>query len=660
MEKNRKKSVLALCLVLILLLGGCKNGTADSSSEGTDTSASLTAESNAESVVSSSDMFTDRDYEVGYDETAAAYITLNGTSAECSSDAVQIDGSAVTIIDEGTYVLSGTLTDGMIIVDAENTDKLQLVLDGVSISSSTSAAIYVRQADKVFITTTADSENTLTNGGEFVAIDDNNIDAAVFSKDDLTFNGQGSLSIESPVGHGVVSKDDLVFTSGTYTVSSASQALNGKESVRIAGGDFTITSGKDGIHSEDTDDASLGFVYILSGSYTITAEGDGISAAGYLQIEGGSFTITAGGGSENGTKSSSDNYGQFMGGRGGFTQQQTTETADEGTSMKGIKASGNLTINNGTFAIDSADDSIHSNASITVNAGAFELATGDDGFHADETLAIQDGSTITITESYEGLEGLTIDISGGEISIVATDDGINAAGGADSSGMGGRDTQFGGGGGFSSSGGSLDISGGSIDIHASGDAIDSNGTLSMTGGVVTTSGPNSGDTSILDYGSNGTISGGTFIGTGATSMAQNFSSDSTQGVIMASVGNQTAGTTVTLKDSNGNVLLTRETDQDFSCVILSCSDIIQGSTYTLVVGSSETSITMDSLVYSNAGGMGGNQPGNMGGGMQGGKRPGNMDGDVPNGEQPGNMGEGMPDGKQPGNMGGEMQSGEQP
>lgn len=634
MKKKQKRSGLALCLVLILLLSGCKNDTADSGLVENGTSAPFVTESKAETEVATSDMFTDRDYEVGYDETSAAYITLNGSAAECRSDAVQIDGSIVTIIDEGTYVLSGTLTDGMIIVDADHTDKLQLVLDGVSVTSSTSAALYVRQADKVFITTTADSENTLTNGGEFTAIDDNNIDAAVFSKDDLTFNGQGSLSIESPTGHGVVSKDDLVFTSGIYTVSSASQALNGKESVRIAGGTYTITSGKDGIHSEDADDASLGFVYILNGAYTITAEGDGISASNDLQIEGGSFTITAGEGSENGSKASSDHYGQFMGGRGGFMQPQTTETTEESASMKGIKAGGSLMINGGTFVIDSADDSIHSNASIAVNAGTFELATGDDGFHADETLAIKDGCAITITESYEGLEGLTIDISGGEISIVATDDGINAAGGADSSGMGGRDMWFGGGGGFSSSGGSLTISGGSIDIHASGDAVDSNGTLSITGGAVTTSGPNMGDTSILDYGSTGTISGGTFVGTGATGMAQNFSSDSAQGVIMASVGNQPAGTTVTLKDSGGNILLTKETDQDFSCVILSCADIVQGSTYTLVVGSAETSITMDSLVYSNAGGMGGNQPGNMGGGMHGGRQPGNMEGGVPDGGRP--------------------------
>ncbi len=654
MKKNLVQGLPALCLAVILLLGGCGNGTAGGTAGGVTTNGGVTSDSggttnngttnngttnngttndgttnggttnggtgeSAGNTADSSDMFSNRDYEAGYDETAAAYITLNGSTAQCSSNAVEISGSSVTITDEGTYIISGTLTDGMIIVDAGNNDKLQLVLDGVSISSGTSAALYIRQADKVFVTTAPGSENTLSNAGEFIAIDDNNIDAAIFSKDDLTFNGQGSLTVESPAGHGIVSKDDLVFTGGSYTVSSASQALNGKESVRIAGGDFTITSGKDGIHSEDDDDASLGFVYILGGSYAITAEGDGISASNYLMIDGGSFDITAGGGSENGSKASSGNYGQFMGGRGGFAWQHTTESSDESTSMKGIKAGGNLVINAGAFTVNSADDGVHSNSSLTVSAGSFELATGDDGFHADETLTIRDGASITITTCYEGLEGLTVDISGGEISIVATDDGINAAGGTDSSGMGGRDTRYGGGRSFSSSSGSITISGGSIDIHASGDAVDSNGTLSITGGTITTSGPNSGDTSIVDYETVGTISGGTFIGTGAGSMAQNFSSDSTQGVIMASVGSQAAGATVTLKDSDGNVLLEKVTDQAFSCVILSCADILKGETYTLTVGSYEMSITMTSLVYSASGGMGGNQPGNMSGGTRGGR-----------------------------------------
>ena len=178
-------------------------------------------------------------------------ITLSGGSASSDSDAVQISGSTVTITDEGTYILSGTLNDGMIVVSAEDTDKIQLVLDNVEITSSDSAAIYVLEADKVFITTASGSENSLANGGEYVAIDDNNIDAVIFSKSDLTLNGAGTLTINAAAGHGVVSKDDLVLTSGAYTITAASQGLSGKDSVRIANGTYTITSGKDGIHAEN-------------------------------------------------------------------------------------------------------------------------------------------------------------------------------------------------------------------------------------------------------------------------------------------------------------------------------------------------------------------------------------------------------------------------
>jgi len=148
--------------------------------------------------------------EIEYDEEASAKITLSGDSASSDSDAVQISDSTVTITDEGTYILSGTLHNGMIVVNAEDTDKVRLVLNGADITNSTSAAIYILEADKVFITTASGTENTLGNGGEYVAIDDNNIDAVVFSKSDLTLNGAGTLAINASAGHGVVSKDDLV------------------------------------------------------------------------------------------------------------------------------------------------------------------------------------------------------------------------------------------------------------------------------------------------------------------------------------------------------------------------------------------------------------------------------------------------------------------
>lgn len=551
--------------------------------------------------INSTDIFSNRDYEVSYDESTSAIITLNGDSASCSSNAVQISGSTITIIDEGTYILSGVLDDGMIIVNSEKTDKTQLVLDGVTIHSETSAPIYILQSDKVFITMAPDSVNTLSNGGTFTAIDENNIDAVIFSKEDVTLNGSGTLNITSPAGHGIVSKDSLTITSGTYSITSASHALAGKDDVCITNATFTITSGKDGIHAENADDASLGFVYIESGSFQISAEGDGISAASYMQIQGGSFDIISGGGSVNAAKQTSDSWGGFGGGGrpggnwGGSSNGGTTsaDTEDDSTSIKGIKAATELVINGGSFTIDSADDAVHSNTNITVNGGAFEIASGDDAFHADETLTITSG-TIHITESYEGLEGLHIHISGGDITLIATDDGLNAAGGTDQSGFGGHrgNDKFGGMGGSSSSNGSIIISGGTIHITASGDGIDANGTLTISGGFTTVCGPIRGDTATLDYDISAIITGGTFIGTGASGMAQTFS-DSEQGVIAVSVGNQSAGTQITLTDSKGNVVFSYAPELSFGVVILSSPDVIKGDTYTLTVGSASGEFAAD-------------------------------------------------------------------
>ena len=262
-------------------------------------------------------MFTDRDTRIEYNESDSVLIQLNGTSAAAFSDSVKITGTMITITEEATYILSGTLEDGMIIVNAPDTAKLQLVLNGVNINSETSAPIYILEADKVFLTLADGTENVLSNGGTFTAIDENNIDAAIFSKQDLTINGNGSLTVTSPVGHGIVCKDDLVITGGTYIVNSASHGLDANDSIRITGEtQLTIDAGKDGIHSENNDDASLGFVYISNGTMNIEAEGDGIAAGAYVQIENGSFDLLVDGGSANGSNASSGNYGGFMGGGG--------------------------------------------------------------------------------------------------------------------------------------------------------------------------------------------------------------------------------------------------------------------------------------------------------------------------------------------------------
>lgn len=543
------------------------------------------------------DMFTERDGKTEYDESKAVTIKLNGTSATASSNSVNISGSRVTITEEATYVISGELTDGMLIVNAKDTAKLQLVFDGVNITSKTSAALYVLEADKVFLTLAEGTTNTLANGGSFSAIDDNNIDGALFSKQDLTLNGAGLLTVTSPAGHGIVCKDDLVVTGGTYTIHSASHAVDANDSVRISEAAFTIDAGKDAIHCENTEDAEKGFIYISSGSIKAEAEGDGIAAGAYLQIEDGTFDLLIGGGSENGSKASSGNYGGFMGGgpggmRPGSSQSSTTTTDENSASMKGIKAANSLLISGGTFKIDSADDAVHSDVSVTINGGTFEITSGDDAIHAEETLTITAG-TFNITESYEGLEALNIDVKGGEFKIVASDDGLNAAGGTDSSGTtGGRDGMFGGGkhgmgggfGGMSSGNGSIVISGGNLYVKASGDGIDANGILEITGGYTVVCGPTQGDTATLDYDRSATITGGTFIGTGASGMAQTFS-DSEQGVVAVRVGNQAAGIKIVLKDKSGNIIIEHTPELNFAVVILSSPDIKKGETYTIAVGS---------------------------------------------------------------------------
>ncbi len=532
-----------LCVMLCIFAGCAKTGPqtdADNSSTSSDSSASA-GSAEVVSTETVSDMFTNRDYDTSYDAADSVRIDLNGSSATASSDSVQIADNIITITEEATYIISGTLDDGMIIVNAPDTAKLQLVLKNANIHCETSAALYILKADKVFVTLEDGTENTLSCGDSFTPIDDNNIDAALFSKQDLTLNGTGSLTVTSPAGHGIVCKDDLVLTSGTYTINAASHGFDVNDSVRITDAVITIDAGKDGIHAENSEDTSLGFVYVLSGTLQLEAEGDGISAGAYMQIEDGTFDIVTGG-SENGTKESSDFWGGFMGGGPGQPMQSPfsneSSTSDDSASMKGLKATGDLLIRSGVFTINSADDSVHSNASITVYGGTFAIASGDDGFHADETLTIADGK-LNISESYEGLEALHVAVSGGDIRLTATDDGVNAAGGTDSSGTGGRGgDRFGGmgpGSGMggdmsSSSNGSIEISGGNLYIKASGDGMDANGSLTISGGYITICGPTVGDTATLDYDTTGVITGGTFIGTGASNMAQSFS-DSEQGVV---------------------------------------------------------------------------------------------------------------------------------
>ena len=654
----KKHCLLPLLLAAVTLVSGCQ-------------AAEVVSTTGQTAPVTLSDMFTDRDLEVGYDETTAASITLSGSTASCDSDAVTVDGGTITITDEGTYILSGTLDDGMVIVDADDTDKVQLVLNDASIHCEDCAALYVRQADKVFVTTAADSQNTLSGGETFTQLDDNNIDGVLFSKSDLTLNGLGTLTVDSPAGHGVVTKDDLAVTGGTYVVTAAGQGLSGKDSVRIADGAFTLTTGKDAIQSDNTEDSDKGFVYLAGGTFTITAEGDGLSASSWMQVDDAACTITTGGGSVNGETHTSDAApGGMGGGKGGrmsltdggtvppdgSTQpperptgetppdsmeppanmpqdaapsenaaasdtaatdaaQTTDSTASaeadttDTVSTKGLKAGTALTILGGSFTLDCADDAFHSNGDLTVHGGAVSIQTGDDAFHADNALTISDGE-IDISTCYEGLEGLTVTVSGGEINVVASDDGVNTAGGVDQSGFGGNgQDQF-----AAQSGVYITISGGNLSINAGGDGLDSNGELTISGGTVYVSTKDGSADSALDYNGNASITGGTVIGVGSSGMAQNFGENSTQGAILLTVDAQAAGSTVSVSDSAGNVLASWEAPQAFSSVVISCPGLESDGTYTVTAGTSSTEVTLDGLLYGSGGGMG---HGGMGGGNRG-------------------------------------------
>ncbi len=560
---------IAVILLALCLLCGC---TAPSVTDAPPASTGSEAAAVPPAAINPSEMFTERD--------------LSGAVENATK--VTLDGSSLTLTQAGTYVLTGKIAEGSIIVDAGKNDKLQLVLSGVDIHSSQSAAIYVKQADKVFITLAEGSQNTLSSGESFVADGTVNVDAAVFSRADLTLNGTGSLSIQSPAGHGIVSKDDLVITGGTLAITAALHGLAGKDSVRLRNAALTVTAGKDGIHAENDEDSALGFCYIESGDFRIEAENDGISAGNVLEIMGGNYEITTGGGASAAPEHAGGGFGGGRPGQMGNSSTQTTDTE----SRKALKAASNLTVCAGTFTIDSYDDALHSNASITVSGGSYEIATGDDGVHADDTLTVT-GGTMNITQSYEGLEALHVLVSGGDIALIASDDGINAAGGNDQSGFGGMGgDQFGrpgkpgggpGGGGMGgSSNGSITVEGGKLFITASGDGMDANGSITIRGGYTVVCGPTQGDTATLDYDTSATITGGTFIGTGAAGMAQTFS-DSQQGVV-AVRGSGAAGSAITLTDSEGNQLIHFTPALPYNVVILSCPEIEKGETYTLTIG----------------------------------------------------------------------------
>ncbi len=379
MKKNLRNTI-ALAAVMALLLTGCgtvaantgsntKTGNSVSTSADTDNGGAAVALSNT--AVSDDDAFTARDLAQTADLSDAKYLTVS-------------DSSTLEITEAGVYVLSGTAANCTVTVNVSKEDKVQLVLDGVTVTNSDFPAIYVISADKVFITTAEDSDNALTVSGSFRADGDTNTDAVIFSKDDLVLNGTGSLRIVSAQGNGITSKDDLKVTGGTYSIQSALDAIEANDAIAVSDGSFTIQSGKDGLHCEN--DSAEGTITISGGTFDINVKSDAIQATALLQIDGGTFNISASEGLE-------ATYVQINDG------DITISASDDGinASRKSTAYDVVIEINGGNLNITMGQgdtDAIDANGSIYVNGGTINITAPTSSFDYDVSAELNGGTVI--------------------------------------------------------------------------------------------------------------------------------------------------------------------------------------------------------------------------------------------------------------------------
>lgn len=490
------------------------------------------------------------------------YIALEGDSITFDGSGAVVDGSTITITSAGTYSVSGSLDDGQILVDTTDADNVNMILNGVNIACSTTAPINVLNAEKVVITLAEGTRNSVTDGTSYTNLDeDSEPDAAIFSRDDLTIKGSGTLTIDANYNDGITSKDDLKITGGSITVQAVNDGIRGRDSVEIKGGSVTINAAGDGIQSNNDEDAEKGYISIEDGTLTLVAGADGIQAEKSLTISGGDITVTSG-------------------------------TGSESDSGKGLKAGVAVTITGGVLNINSADDAIHSNDSIVIDGGDLTLASSDDAVHADSSLEINGGDT-TITRSYEGLDSAAITLNGGNVHLVASDDGINAVTKGSSSEMMGRPGQNNG---AATGSNTLNINGGHLVVDAGGDGLDINGPITMTAGTVIVNGPTNNGNGPVDYLGSFTISGGDFLAVGSAGMAMGPSTSSTQNSVMFTyAGTQAAGALIHIESVEGDDILTFAPAKAYQSVVFSSPELSSGSEYVVYSGGSSSGTSADGI-----------------------------------------------------------------
>lgn len=634
MIKNRKwMTVLAAGVIFSFTAAGCKAPWAEKSNTETE-NATLSAEQ--EAVGTELELsFDEEDRNAAWSAADSTQITLSGNTASVSGSGASVSGQTIQISSTGIYVLSGTLTDGCIQVSCTEKGTVRLVLNGVSITCSDKAPVIVGEAEKVIITLADGTENSVTDStrGSTEAED---YSAAVSSRGDLVFNGTGTLNVNAGYRNGIKSSDDLKVVSGNFNITSTEDGIIGKDLLGIENGSFVIHAGTDGMKSTYDTDLTRGNIIINGGTYHIQAHNDGIQAENILLVNGGDFDIQTGGGVSSAVMKTSES-GMMGGGR--FGSSSAGSASVETDSAKGLKAEAGIYIKDGSFSLDCMDDAVHTNDLVCISGGTLTIHTGDDGVHADSSLQI-DGGTIDIQKCYEGLEAAKITVNQGQITIAASDDGINAASGSTDTapGMGGFYQ-----GNASDAGGFADVSlvinGGDIFVNADGDGLDSNGSITVNGGHIVVCGPSDNNNAALDFDGSMAVNGGILMAFGSSGMLETPTSAENGCCIVTSFTAQQADTEFVLSDSDGAVVMSYTPVKAYASAIVYSPEIKNGSVYTVQTGDTSWTVTVSDAVTTNGNiGMGGAVPGGTpaapGGGGNAGTPPG-VPGDAGGDDRPG-------------------------